>query len=91
MTKVMRNNSTINVVGHAGDKIVCAMITSQTVGLIKNITERLGEFPEFIIKPGIFSIDTKDLSEEALHLVDAFLYSMAGIAGSYPQYVMYLA
>lgn len=91
MTRVTRNDTTINVMGHAGDKIVCAMITSQTVGLIKNITERLHEDPDFVLKPGIFTIDTKDLTTDAMALVDAFLYCMQGLAGSYPHNIMYLA
>lgn len=90
MTRVTKSDTTINVMGHAGNTIVCAMITSQIVGLVKNITERLHEDPEFVLVDGIFTIDTKHLSIEASNLIDAFLYSMKGIAGSYPKNVMYL-
>lgn len=90
MTHVTVGPNYVTINGHAEDKVVCAMITSQIVGLIKNLEERLKEDFDFVLIPGFFDIRTDTLSDEGLHLVEACAYCLCGIAGSYPHNVQYL-
>ena len=90
MTHVTVGPNYMTIEGHAGDTIVCAMITSQIVGLIKNLDERLKEEFDFVLIPGFFDIRTDTLSDEGKSLVNACAYCMSGIAGSYPHNVQYL-
>lgn len=73
MTHVTVGPNYMTIEGHAGDTIVCAMITSQIVGLVKNLAERLNEDFDFVLIPGFFDIRTDTLSDEGKSLANVRL------------------
>ena len=85
MTRIELLPYCIRINGHAGDKVVCAMLTSQTVGIIKNLTENyFVEGLDFKLEPGFFYLNIRNLPIEAAILVNGFGYCLAGLASSYP-------
>lgn len=73
----------IEIDGHAGNKIVCAMVTALTVSLINNL-QRIGDTPAYELREGYFRLIRRGLSIEGDILTDAFLYSIRGLMESYP-------
>lgn len=90
MTRVTVGPNYVSAMGHAGDTIVCAMITCQIVGLVKNLTERIGDDPEFQLYDGVFWMKTDKLSRKGQEVLDAFIYCMRGLSGSYPCNIQFL-
>lgn len=84
MTTVKINDEYIEVDGHAGDKIVCAMLTALTVSLVNNLTERLNLTVDYAIGSGHFVMRTDGLDSEAKPLIDAYVYSLRDLSRSYP-------
>lgn len=84
MTIIRQVDYDIECIGHAGDKICCAMLTALTVSLVKNLTERLNDNPDYVLESGYFRIDTRTVGVEGSILVDAYLYALKGLAESYP-------
>lgn len=84
MTTVKISDKYIEVDGHAGDKIVCAMLTALTVSLVNNLTDRLNFTVDYTIRGGHFVMCTDDLDTASQNLVDAYVYSLRDLSRSYP-------
>lgn len=84
MMLIKRSDKDIEMVGHAKDKISCAMMTALSVSLLENITQRMNESPKYDIKEGHFYLYTDDLTMDAMTLVDSFWYSVKSLSRSYP-------
>ena len=92
MINVSVQKDKIEVIGHAGyappgQDIVCAGVSTLTQGLIASIEGLTGDRPGYTIAPGIFKIETEDLSEKARFRVDTFFLGICGITDAYPDYV----
>ena len=90
MTMVLIDKEKIVVEDHAGDKIVCAMLTSLTVSLISNITQRLNIDAKYELSDGHFVLYFKNLTQKATDLVDAYIYSLRGLSESYPENIRFI-
>ena len=90
MTMVLIDKEKIVVEDHAGDKIVCAMLTSLTVSLISNITQRLSLDAKYELSDGHFVLYFKNLTQKATDLVDAYIYSLRGLSESYPENIRFI-
>ena len=55
--------------------------------LIASIEDLTEDRTIYTIAPGIFKIETKNLSEKSKFLVDSFFIGICGIADAYPDYV----
>ena len=85
MTHIYINDHSISCVGHAGDKIACAMLTAITYSLVDNIVNRLDYHDlSYDLEPGLFIIDYRNTSGAAMELVEAFKYSICRLAEDYP-------
>lgn len=84
MTQIKITDSIIECDGHAGDKIKCAMLSSMTVSLIENITERLDIYVDYSLQSGYFRMNTKRLDAATQILVDSYIYSVISLANSFP-------
>ena len=84
MTTIKITRARISCDGHAGNKVACAMLTALTVSLIKNLVERLQLNIDFSLKPGAFFVATDGINGEGKILIDAYKYSLYGLADSYP-------
>ena len=84
MTRITISPLMIECSGHAGDKVACAMLTALIIGLMKNLTERLGFNPSYTLQDGYFRILTGDIYGDGKVLVDSFAYALRGLAESRP-------
>lgn len=84
MTIVTFSDNVIECKGHAETKVECAMLTALTVSSVKFVTEKLNEFPDYVLDDGHFRIDTSTLSEKAAIVMDAYKHALIGLAESYP-------
>lgn len=84
MTIAKRTDEKITLDGHAGNKIVCAMVSSLCVSTKKYIEDILEEKNHFDLKSGKFIINMAGFSAPALLLVESFWYGIKGISHDYP-------
>lgn len=92
MIEVSVQKDEIRVLGHSGyappgQDIVCAAISTLTQTLIASIEGLTEDRPIYMIAPGVFKIETKDLSAKAKLLVDSFFLGICGVADACPEYV----
>lgn len=92
MIEVTVHEDKVEVIGHAGyaprgQDIVCAGITALTQTLAASFEGLTEDNPDYTIAPGVFRIETKDLSDKARFLIDSFFIGICGIAEAYPEYV----
>lgn len=92
MIDVTVHEGKIEVSGHAGyaprgQDIVCAGVTVLTQTLAASLDGLTEDNPDYTIAPGVFKIETKDLSDKARFLIDSFFIGICGIAEAYPEYV----
>jgi uncharacterized protein YsxB (DUF464 family) len=92
MIDVIVHEDKIEVSGHAGyaprgQDIVCAGVTALTQTLAASLDGLTEDNPDYTIAPGVFKIETKDLSDKARFLIDSFFIGICGIAEAYPEYV----
>ena len=92
MIEVSVKKDSISVTGHAGyappgQDVVCAGVSALSQSLIASIEDLTEDRPVYTIAPGIFKIETKNLSEKSKLLVDSFFIGICGIADAYPDYV----
>lgn len=82
---------TISVIGHAGyappgQDIVCAGVTALTQTLAASLDNLTEDAADYTFAPGMFILETKDLSAEANLLVDSFFMGICKIADAYPEH-----
>lgn len=82
----------IRVLGHAryapsGQDIVCAGVTTLSQTLVASLDSLTEDNPDYTIAPGVFILETKDLSAKAKLLVDSFFIGVCKIADAYPDNV----
>ena len=82
--RVRNTKTSIEMIGHAEDKIVCAMVTSLTVTLCNAFTTILDEPVDYKLSSGRFYLSKAHLSEEAKLLVKVFWCGIVGLARDYP-------
>lgn len=86
MTKIYIGNNSISCVGHAGNKIACAMLTALTYSLVDNVVNRLDYHGlSYDLEPGLFIVDYENASGAVLNLIDAFVYSVRRLSEDYPE------
>ena len=88
MTNIRIRNDKIRCNGHAGDRTVCAMLTSLTVNLVDNLINRLNcDKIDCVLDKGLFilNFDRNRISPAANVLIDSYVYSLNKLAESYPE------
>lgn len=85
MMMVTKSNDYVLMKGHAGNKTVCAMVSSLCVTLINYLKDVLHEKFDYRLGIGDFYIDTSTLSSNGLLLFNAFWHGIEGIAKDYPE------
>lgn len=93
MIEITTEETEIRVTGHAGfgppgRDIVCAGVSTLFQNLIWSIEELISDKIEYGISPGYSWVrHNKDLSEEAILLIESFFIGVNGIADAYPECV----
>ncbi len=93
MIEIATEEAEIRVTGHAGfapqgQDIVCAGISTLFQNLIWSIEELTSDKIEYGISPGYSWVrHNKDLSEEAILLIESFFIGVNSIADAYPECV----
>lgn len=92
MIEVSISKDGIRVLGHSGyaphgQDIVCAAVSTLTQTLVASIEGLTKDKPNFIMAPGGFVLETKDLSEKSKLLVDSFFIGICGVADAYPDHI----
>ena len=92
MIEVSVQKDSISVTGHAGyappgQDIVCAAISTLTQTLSASLDNLTDDNPDYTIAPGVFILETKDLSAKAKLLVDSFFIGINGTIAAHPDYV----
>ncbi len=78
------------MIGHAENKVVCAMVTTLTVSLINSIESYLHEDIDYSIKTGYFYASIDGLSENARMFYEAFIKNLLIISEDYPNSFKYI-
>ena len=92
MIEVNVQKDSISVTGHAGyappgQDIVCAAVSTLIQTLAASLDSLTDDNPDYTIAPGVFVLETKDLSAKAKLLVDSFFLGINGTIAAHPDYV----
>ena len=92
MTVLKRTESGISITGHAGyaehgKDIVCAAVSILAQNLIRSVEELTDDKIKYDISPGEVNINFRNLSAEAMLLLDSFYIGVKMIADEYPENV----
>ena len=82
--RVRNTKTSLEMIGHAENKLVCSMVTALTVTLCNAFTTILDETVDYKLSSGRFYLSKKHLSENAQLLVNVFWCGIVGIARDYP-------
>ena len=96
MITIRRTSTNITIKGHSTDantprtyesSQACAAVTALANALIFGIQDELAENAPYFVEKGDFSMDTTQLTEKGLLLVNVFTRTARELAKAYAEYI----
>ena len=89
MTNITHYNNCIEVNGHAGNQVICGMVSVICSGMLHNLIDIYDLDIRYIRGEGIFTMSFDDIPDDKMEVVNAFISVLKQIAHEQPENVTY--